>query len=139
MFEGGIVYSALFYIWCFIMLQDDYIIRQIGATIEYIAETVLARKKEEYDISIGNPDEIDDSKLNIMYLCRLVDSGEINIAENLLFDRIEEHKTVETLEMGLRFYVYINSKSDRFLDEHDFSRQEIVDGLNDLQKEYGLL
>lgn len=123
----------------FIMLQNDYMIRQIEAIIKYIAETVLGKKKKEYNISIGNPDEIDDSEVNIMYLYQIADSGEINIAENLLFDKIENQKTVDSLEMGLSFYIYLNSKTDDFLEEHDFSRQEIIDGLNDLQKEYGLL
>ncbi|MEE1057281.1 MAG: DUF6483 family protein [Acutalibacteraceae bacterium] len=121
------------------MLQNDYMIRQIDAIIEYIAETVLGKKKKEYNISIGNPDEIDDSEVNIMYLYQIADSGKINIAENLLFDKIENQKTVDSLEMGLSFYIYLNSKTDEFLEKHDFSRQEIIDGLNDLQKEYGLL
>ena len=123
----------------FIMLQNDYMIRQIEAIIKHIAETVLGKKKKEYNISIGNPDEIDDSEVNIMYLYQIADSGKINIAENLLFDKIENQKTVDSLEMGLSFYIYLNSKTDEFLEKHDFSRQEIIDGLNDLQKEYGLL
>ncbi len=133
------IYSALFIYGGFIMLQNDYMIRQIDAIIEYIAETVLGKKKKEYNISIGNPDEIDDSEVNIMYLYQIADSGKINIAENLLFDKIENQKTVDSLEMGLSFYIYLNSKTDEFLEKHDFSRQEIIDGLNDLQKEYGLL
>lgn len=43
------------------------------------------------------------------------------------------------LELGLDFYVYLNSKSDDFLEENNFSRQEISDGLEDLQKIFGLL
>ena len=41
--------------------------------------------------------------------------------------------------MGVDFYVYLNSKDDDFLESNDFSRQEIYDGLEDLQKIYGLL
>lgn len=133
------IYSALFIYGEFIMLQNDYMIRQIEVMVKYIAETVLGKKKKDYNITAEKFYESNDSGDDTMYLNHLVDSGEINFAENLLFDKIEQHKTVDLFETGLSFYIYLNSKSDDFLEEHNFSRQEIVDGLNDLQKEYGLL
>lgn len=69
----------------------------------------------------------------------MVDDGEINLAENLLFEKIQENPSCDMLELGLDFYVYLNSKSDNFLEENNFSRQEISDGLEDLQKTFGLL
>lgn len=121
------------------MLQNDYMIQQIEVMVKYIAETVLGKKKKDYNITAEKFYESNDLGDDTMYLNHLVDSGEINFAENLLFDKIEKHKTVDLLETGLSFYIYLNSKSDDFLEEHNFSRQEIIDGLNDLQKEYGML
>lgn len=133
------IYSALFTYGEFIMLQNDYVIRQIEIMVKYIAETVLGKNKKDYNITVESLYDTDNSGDDTIYLYQLVDNGEINLAENLLFDKIQEQKTVGLLETGLSFYIYINSKTDEFLEEHDFSRQEIIDGLNDLQKEYGLL
>ncbi len=36
------------------------------------------------------------------------------------------------------FYSYLNNKSDEYLEEHDFSRDEVKSGLKDITKRYGV-
>ena len=47
-------------------------------------------------------------------------------------------KSLDILELGLDFYSYLNSKSEEFLETNNFSRQEIFDGIKDLQDKFGL-
>ncbi|MCH5300660.1 MAG: hypothetical protein J1E56_05000 [Ruminococcus sp.] len=71
-------------------------------------------------------------------LRKLVDEGKINEAENLLFSEIEKNKDIELLEVALDFYGYLNEKEDNFLEENGFSHQEILEGLQDIQKMYNI-
>ena len=67
----------------------------------------------------------------------MIDEGRINEAENSLYDSIE---TLDKsgLEIALLFYSYLNDKSDEFLEEHDFNREEVKQGLEDITSRYGI-
>ncbi len=66
---------------------------------------------------------------------QMIDAGEINEAENQLLDRLEgcmESGEIDgiTLEIALEIYGHINEKEDDFLEEHDYSREEIEEGIH---------
>ena len=44
----------------------------------------------------------------------------------------------QNLEIGLIFYYILNAKSDEFLEENNFSREEIMTGIQDLADRYNL-
>jgi hypothetical protein len=69
-------------------------------------------------------------------LKRLIDANDINGAENLLYQELEQNLTPEMLKLGMWFYDRVNMLDDETLEECDYSRQEIVDGLQMLQKVY---
>lgn len=48
----------------------------------------------------------------------------------------EEDKTY--LELALSFYLYLNDFDDDFLDDHDYSREEILDGIRMLGEDWGI-
>jgi len=121
------------------MLHEDYLVRQIDVMVKYIAETVLGKRKKSYNITAEKYYEVNGAGKNVMYLYDLIDEGEINLAENILYDKIDEERSLDLFQVGVDFYTYLNNKSDEFLEENNFSRQEIMDGLEDLQKIYGLL
>lgn len=121
------------------MFHEDYLINQINVMVRYIAETIFNKRDKSYTIKAEKYYEITSQGDIITYLYDLVDEGKINLAENILFDKINESRDIELFETGVDFYIYLNTKTDEFLLENDFSRQEILDGLEDLQKEFGLL
>ena len=41
-------------------------------------------------------------------------------------------------EIALLFYAYLNDKSDEFLETHNYSRDEIKDGLKEVTIRYGV-
>lgn len=71
------------------------------------------------------------------HLLNRIDEGEINEAENELFDMTCDGNRAN-LETALLFYTYLNEKEDDFLRAHDYSREEIRLGLEDLMGRYGI-
>ena len=49
-----------------------------------------------------------------------------------------KHKTQDSLLIGLLFYSYLNEKDSKFLNEHDFERDEIKTGIKDLLNEFNM-
>ena len=78
-----------------------------------------------------------EEKQTLESLLDLIDEGRINEAENSLYESIE-NLDKSGLEMALLFYLYLNDKSDEFLEEHDFSRDEVKQGLKDVTARYGV-
>ena len=120
------------------MLENDYIIKQINMAINFLASVLFKKDTTEYH-------NIKDEKGNVTYIGRtvlnlrqLADEGKINEAEDLLFDEIEKNPKIDLLEAAIDFYGYLNEKDDSFLEKNNFSRQEIFEGLHDVQKIYGI-
>ena len=70
-------------------------------------------------------------------LCRLCGLGEINRAENLLFEGLDI-SDVSTFPSALGFCGHLNRFSDKELEAWDYSREEIFDGLRDCAEQYGV-
>ena len=70
-------------------------------------------------------------------LLDMVDAGKINEAENKLYDLISA-TDINSLEVALLFYSYLNDKADDFLEENDFSRDEIKLGIENVADRFGL-
>ena len=66
-----------------------------------------------------------------------IDNGNINEAEDALFEMLK-YKTQDSLLIGLLFYSYLNGKDSKFLNEHDFERDEIKTGIKDLLNEFNM-
>ena len=67
----------------------------------------------------------------------MADAGDINGAENYLSDQLYP-QDIDRLEMALTFYMYLNQMKDDTLFEANYSREEIVDGINSVCAEYGI-
>lgn len=116
------------------MVKEDYIMRLIKEMVRTILKLVFNIDTATPDIELLQDEE---EKNRLTALQRLIDNGEINEAENQLFEILSQ-KSMIHLEMGLIFYSYLNDKTDDFLEEYDFDREEIETGIRDLISEYGL-
>lgn len=116
------------------MLQEDYIMRMINEVVRTLLKLLfnIDTKSPSADLLEGT------EKGEILNeLLKLVELGEINDAENRLYEMTSSSEQ-ENLELALLFYSYLNKKSDDFLEEYDFSRDEVKQGLQDLIARYGL-
>lgn len=116
------------------MFEQDYVMR-------LIKEMVRAILKLLFNIDTESPSKelLQDSEeeQTLDELLDMVDDGFINEAENRVYEITEEGKKTD-LEIALLFYSYLNDKSDKFLEEHNYSRDEIKAGLKDLTSRYGI-
>ena len=60
--------------------------------------------------------------------------GNYNKAEDLIFHEVEINNSPEVYEVAIEFYNSLLEKSDEQLNQSDFSRKEIYQGLKDIQK-----
>lgn len=112
--------------------EKDYIMRLIHELIRTLIKLLCG----------ADPDRSEEELLpaakkgRYLSLRQMLDDGEINQAENLLQEELDIHDRVD-LEMALLFYRSLNQKSDEFLEDHNFSREEIRDGISYVVDLYG--
>jgi hypothetical protein len=90
--------------------------------------------KEEKKSEVVNLYEISSANLLSGMLKRLVSEGEYNKAENLLFKELNEDSSEEMYSIALDFYGLLQGKTDEELRKGDFSREEIAQGLEEIEK-----
>ncbi len=117
-------------------VQNDYLMRLIGELIRAAAKLAFGKtvqwslyRDQDAGIAEGLWERYEE-------LMRMVERGEINEAENILADGMEEGD-MEYFQMALMFYDRLNEESDEFLEEHDFSKQEVLDGVKYAVRHYG--
>ena len=91
------------------------------------------------DINYVLPEDEEFTVIDNLYkkLITMADAGQINEAENILLNELED-KSSEYFEMAASFYLHLNEYSDGFLDAHQYSREEINEGMGNLGKEFGV-
>lgn len=94
-----------------------------------------------FNIDTDNPieDILEDKESQdaLEILLDMVDNGNINEAENQIYD-ITSDNSMANLEVALLFYSYLNDKDDDFLQKNDFCRDEIKSGITELVSRYEL-
>jgi len=115
------------------MLQDDFIMRMIH-------EMVTTLLKLIFHIELGENEEQNfkdqETASNYLELLALFQAGKINEAENKLLDELDSDD-MEHFKMALMFYYHLNQIDYNFLEEHDYSKNEITDGLRYVSSVYG--
>ena len=118
--------------------EKDYIMRLIHGIARAIARILFDRELEENEEIAVILEKTGRAKYD--YLRKLVDDGDINTAEEKLFDLLETvtWDSRQKAALVLAFYDHVNTKDDLFLAQADFSREEIIEGLEDAMKTAGL-
>ena len=120
------------------MFQNDYFMRQIEMLGRFLAKLIFNKETTVYEVIIDEEGNITPAGLLYLELNTMIKEGKINEAENLLFDRIEATYDNEYLEIAIDFYSQVNNLTDEFLEEHDFSREEAMEGLTKVKQLYGI-
>ena len=116
------------------MFEQDYIMRVIRQVIRMIIMLLFHFDIDQDDEKLQKEMEQQES---LESLLDLVDRGEIDEAENRLYELVDGEDK-QKLKTALLFYNYLNDKEDSFLEEHDFSRDEIRDGVKRVATLYGV-
>lgn len=138
--------------------ENDFIMRQVRDMVRMLAKVLFGKNTATYDYheeylhenslddGDGEENQTESNRKRAKLLAadrlysqliKMVDAGEINKAENLLSDELDQDED-EYFEAALGFYDYLNTLSDEFLEEHDYSREEVKDGAQSLAERKGL-
>ena len=115
--------------------EKDYFMRMIQDIVRFLVQLITGKPQFQYAIEdTEHPTACDDLYTRII---ALADAGRINEAENVLYQNLDVEDQ-NFLLMGLSFYTHINDYTDDFLADHNYSREEIKDGIVQLAKEFGV-
>ena len=114
--------------------EKDYIMRIIKEMARVLFSLMLGKKYVAVETERDNGYEVSGRKLN--ELLDMIDRGEINKAENLLLENLD-YSDKRSVSAAALFYQYLSEKEEDFLIEHDFSKEEVLDGMNRLLQKSG--
>lgn len=115
--------------------EQDWLMKQIQMLVRFIAKTVFKKDTDEFSEII----ERSASGADILYreLLVLLEGGEICRAENHLYDSIDVENKYH-LAVAMDFYARLNLLSEQELENADFSREEIKDGIKNITALFGM-
>jgi Flp pilus assembly protein TadD len=67
---------------------------------------------------------------------RMIDQGLINEAENQILESIDYRQKEDVLAAAL-FYQYLSEKDEEFLIKHNYSKKEVLDGIQNVMEHAG--
>lgn len=105
--------------------------RMIENLARNIAKTVL-NKKEKSSEKI-NLNQLGTTDILQIMLNHLVHEGNYNKAEDILFEELRKKSSEEIYKIAIEFYNSLLEKSDKELQEGNFTRAEIYQGLEDVK------
>lgn len=111
--------------------EKDYIMRMIKEMVSVLFSILLGKQYVSVDEERKNGYEVSGTDLND--LLDMIDNGQINEAENLMLDDID-YSDKKGLAAALLFYQYLSEKKKDFLQDHDYSDEEILEGAKQVLK-----
>ncbi len=116
------------------MFEEDYIMRQIREMVRMLLKLLF-----QMDLEEDSEELLRGTKENevLRELLEMVDDGRINEAENRVYELCEDGE-MANLKVMLLFYDYLNGKSDEYLEQCEFSREELKEDMRDLLAGFGL-
>ena len=115
--------------------ENDVIMRQVRDMARMLAKILFGKDTPTYELE---QNEIQTSSDDLYSrLIAMVKQGKINQAENVLYDELDRDVD-STIEVALGFYDYLNELPEEFLEEHDYSKEEVKEGAQSLADRKGL-
>ena len=115
--------------------EQDYIMRLIKQVIRALIGILLNKQTTlYYELPINRTQTNGDDMLQ--KIIPLADKGNICEAENILIGEMDSGAEC-AIYTGLLFYEHINDYDDEFLENHNFSRDEIRQGVLEISKLMG--
>ncbi|WP_097028392.1 DUF6483 family protein [Clostridium peptidivorans] len=117
------------------MNENDYIKRLITSIGQMLVAIVAGKDAVESNIKLDKNNVIisEDGLLEIM-INKYIHEGKINEAESMIIEAIKSRKTQRSYEIALSFYEEINKWDESKLMKYNFSKQKIIEGLENIKK-----
>ena len=118
--------------------EKDYIMRMIKEMVRVLFPLMFGKKYVSVELEKENKYEV--SGKNLKDFLDMIDSGQINEAENILLDNIDYTNNDDVMAAAL-FYQYLSEKDSEFLINNNYTKEEVLSGFKQLlvQSEYNNL
>lgn len=115
--------------------SNDWLLKQINVVSEFLQKlfTDMETSRKLNENEQYQKDSFEFERL----LENLIEEDRINDAENILFEKLETNNLMYAT-IATRFYDKLKGLSDEKLQKSNYSRDEILQGLNDMGDMFGL-
>ena len=114
--------------------EKDYIMRMIKEVVRVLFS--LAFGKEYVSVELEKENKYEVSGKNLKIFLNMIDFGQINEAENILLDSIDYTNKNEVMAVAL-FYQYLSEKDNKFLENNNYTKEEVLSGFKQLLMKSG--
>mgnify|MGYP003523655334 FL=1 len=114
--------------------EKDYIMRMIKEMVRILFSLIYGKKYVSVELEKENKYEV--SGKNLKSFLDMIDSGQINEAENILLDNIDYANNDEVMAAAL-FYQYLSEKDSEFLINNNYTKEEVLSGFKQLLLQSG--
>ena len=114
--------------------EKDYIMRMIKEMVRILFSLIYGKKYVSVELEKENKYEV--SGKNLKNFLDMIDSGQINEAENILLDNIDYANNDEVMAAAL-FYQYLSEKDSEFLINNNYTKEEVLSGFKQLLVQSG--
>lgn len=114
--------------------EKDYIMRMIKEMVRILFSLIYGKKYVSVELEKENKYEV--SGKNLKSFLDMIDSGQINEAENILLDNIDYTNNDDVMAAAL-FYQYLSEKDSEFLINNNYTKEEVLSGFKQLLMKSG--
>ena len=114
--------------------EKDYIMRMIKEMVRVLFSLAFGKKYVSVELEKENKYEV--SGKNLKIFLNMIDLGQINEAENILLDSIDYTNKNEVMAVAL-FYQYFSEKDNQFLENNNYTKEEVLSGFKQLLMKSG--
>ena len=114
--------------------EKDYIMRMIKEMVRILFSLIYGKKYVSVELEKENKYEV--SGKNLKSFLDMIDSGQINEAENILLDNIDYANNDEVMAAAF-FYQYLSEKDSVFLINNNYTKEEVLSGFKQLLVQSG--
>ena len=114
--------------------EKDYIMRMIKEMVRILFSLIYGKKYVSVELEKENKYEV--AGKNLKSFLDMIDSGQINEAENILLDNIDYANNDEVMAAAL-FYQYLSEKDSEFLINNNYTKEEVLSGFKQLLVQSG--
>ena len=114
--------------------EKDYIMRMIKEMVRVLFSLAFGKKYVSVELEKENKYEV--SGKNLKNFLDMIELGQINEAENILLDSIDYTNKNEVMAVAL-FYQYLSEKDNQFLENNNYTKEEVLSGFKQLLMKSG--
>lgn len=114
--------------------EKDYFMRMIKEMVRVLFSLAFGKKYVSVELEKENKYEV--SGKNLKIFLNMIDLGQINEAENILLDSIDYTNKNEVMAVAL-FYQYLSEKDNQFLENNNYTKEEVLSGFKQLLMKSG--